>query len=79
MRLRIIGVEDEKIVFRLILEDAGLRRGIAGEIPLVPVEMIRRDVQDHRNVRAERFDVIELKAADLEHGDGIPIEPVDKR
>src|SRR5438270_12579880 len=48
----IVGVEDRAVFRRLVLENARL----SGDIVLeraVPIEMMGRDIQDHRNLRVE--------------------------
>ena len=49
-----------------MLKDPALRRDVLLERVLVPVEMVRGDVQQHRHPRPECRDMVELKAAHLQ-------------
>src|ERR1700719_3231266 len=52
-----------------MLENPGLGSGIGAEC-LVAIEMVRSQVQQNGNIRSERFDQLELKAAQFRNRDG---------
>ena len=67
-RRRVVRAGDRDVVALLARDDARLRRDVAREVA-VPVEVVGRDVQDHRGARPERVDGLELEGRDLEHRD----------
>ncbi len=65
----IVGIQYREIAFGLLFKDARLRSGV-GLHGLVPVEMIRSQIQEHGNVRMKCFDQLELKTAELDNSGG---------
>ena len=61
-RGRIVGVDHDPVAVLLVGEHPRLRARVLVE-RRVPVEVIRRDVQQHRDPRAERLGRLELEAA----------------
>src|SRR5262245_45854506 len=61
----IVGVDDRPVTGLLVLEDSRLRRRIRLDARM-PIEMVGRKVQHHRDPRMERIDLLELKAARLD-------------
>jgi hypothetical protein len=49
----IVGVDDRPVPVALVGEDAGLGRRVFAHVR-VPVEVVRREIQQHRDPRAER-------------------------
>ena len=60
-----LGLHNGPIERLLVLEDAGLRAGVVGH-RVVPVEMVRRDVQQHGDGGTEEADGLQLKRTDFE-------------
>ena len=58
----IIRVQDRAVGFRLILEDAGFGSAIRFE-RVMPVQMVRGEIQEHADVGAKRFNQFQLKTA----------------
>src|SRR5260370_725156 len=67
---RVIGVEHGKIAGLLGFKYPRLRVDVSLK-RMVPVEMIRRDVQDGGDPGAKLFDGLQLEARDLKDGDRI--------
>jgi hypothetical protein len=65
---RIIRVQNSAVGFHLILEDSRFRRAILFQ-RVVAIQMVRREIQKHADVRAKRFDQLQLKAAELYYSD----------
>ena len=65
----IIGVENSEIVLPLILEDARLGVHVICK-SLVAIEMVGRDVQNHRDPRTKFNNRLQLKARYFQHGPG---------
>ena len=59
---RIVRVQNGEILAGLIFEDSGFRGSICGQ-GFVPVQMIRRQIQENRDVGSKSVDQFELKAA----------------
>jgi hypothetical protein len=57
---RVVGVDDGEIVGSLVLEDPQLGADVVIEAA-VPVEVVRRDVRQDRDVRREAVDGLELE------------------
>ena len=51
---------------RLVLENPGLRRAVRLDVRMA-IEMVRREIQHHRDPGMERLDLLELKAAGFDH------------
>ena len=66
-------VDNGPVVRVLVLEHPGFRRSIRID-GRMPIEMVRREVQHHRNPRMERLDLLELKTARLHH-----VLPLERR
>ena len=62
---RIVGVDHRPVAGVLVLEDPRLRRRVRLDARM-PIEVIGREVQHHRDPRMERVDLLELKAARLD-------------
>src|SRR5260370_34644928 len=75
---RVIGVEHGKIAGLLVFKYPRLRVDVSLK-RMVPVEMIRRDVQDGGDPGAKLFDGLQLEARDLKDGDRIRGGPRSKR
>ena len=67
----VVGVQHGEIAGLLGLEEAALGGGVVLE-GVVAVEVVRRDVERHADVGAERLDGLELEARKLEH---VPLRP----
>ena len=67
-RQRVVGVDHREVVAPLRVEDPRLGRGVALE-PVVAIEVIGGDVEQHRHARAKRLDRLELEARRLDHAD----------
>jgi len=78
MRRGIVGVEHRPVVHGLVREDPRLRRRVLGEVDVV-VEMVGREIEQHRNPRTERFGRLQLKAARFDDVDGALGRLVDLR
>ena len=63
---RIIKVEQDKVARLLVLKTPSLGINV-GLKSVVPVEMVRRDVQDRSNPRPELLDGFKLKAGNFQH------------
>src|SRR5437588_5408432 len=57
----IVGIEDRAVLRRLVLENARLSGDVVLE-SAVPIEMIGRDIQDHRDLRMECLYRLQLEA-----------------
>ena len=66
-RQRIVGVEDEEVRVGLVRSNAPLGIGVLFDVVVVPVEVVRGDVEEHRDVRSEGIDPVQLKTAHLHH------------
>ena len=66
-------VHDRGVARLLVAEDAVLRRGVRVEVRIA-IHVIGRDVQQQRDVRAERVDGLELERRELEHVRARPLE-----
>jgi hypothetical protein len=71
--------DDGRVLRRLVLEDAELR-GAVGVEGAVPVEVVRLEVEEHRDRAAQLVHVLELEAREL-HDDGVALRdpPVQLR
>ena len=58
---RVIGVEDGEIILTLVFKDARLGVDVIRK-SLVAIEMVGRDVQNHRDSRTKFNDRFQLKA-----------------
>jgi hypothetical protein len=58
----IVGVQDRKVLLGLILENARFSGSISRQ-RLVAVQVIWRQIQEHRDLRLEIFDQFKLEAA----------------
>ena len=63
---RVVGVEDGEIILRLVLEYSRFRRRVCNETA-VAIQVVRRDVEDGGDLRAECLDCFELETGDLKH------------
>ncbi len=65
----VVGVEDSEIVLPLVLEDS--RFGVDVIVKrLVAIEMVGRDVQNHRDPRTKLDDRFQLEARHFQHDPG---------
>ena len=62
---RIVGVDHREVARVLVLEDPRLRRAVRLDVGM-PIEVVGRKIQHHRDPRMERVDLLELKAARLD-------------
>ncbi len=65
-RRLIVRIHHRHVLRRLVLENARLRRHIPLETPM-PVQMVRRDVQDRSDMRAKALDRLQLETRYLQH------------
>ena len=65
-RRGVVGIDDREVSRPLAREEARLGRGIVVEAG-VPVEVVGGDVREHRHVRVEEVDRLELERRDLAH------------
>ena len=66
-RYLIVGVVDEEVVAVEVAGDAQLGLGIFLQAVIVAVEVVGRDVEQHRHPGPEVVGVVELKGAELDH------------
>ena len=65
--LGIVRAVDEMILFALVHGDAELAGHVVLHAVLVAVQVVRRDVEQHSDIRTELHDAIELETAQLKH------------
>ena len=63
-----VRVVNEVVALALGLRDAPLRRGVRRHVVVVPVQVVRSDVEQDGHVRSKRRSAVELEAADLDDG-----------
>src|SRR5207302_1333683 len=69
---------DGYVVVALVGEDPKLRRDVVVIAP-VPVEMVRRNVEQRRRLRREQLRVLELEGGRLADDGGCRVELADQR
>src|SRR5882762_6053122 len=70
LRRFVLRVEHQKVLLHLPLSNPCLRRGI-GLKASMPIQVIRRNVQNHRNPRMKLLHRLQLEARHLEHTNGL--------
>ena len=66
---RIVRIENREVIRLLVLEDARLGIHVSLERAMA-IEMVRRDVQNDRNFRAESLNRFQLKTGNFQHDHG---------
>ena len=64
---RVFSPVDERIVCRLVTRDTELGVDVVLELKIVPVEVIRRDVQQDGYIRLEIVHIIQLEGTQFNH------------
>ena len=63
-RQRVVGVQNRHVFRHLIQEDTSLCRKVPGQVR-IPVQMVRRDIQEESHLGTEGVDGFQLEARDL--------------
>src|ERR1700728_3799683 len=75
---RIILVQHREVAFLLVLKHPRLRIYVSLKRPM-PIQMVRRNVQYHRDLGSERLNGLQLKARDFQHNHALRLRPLRQR